>query len=339
MREILETLLTREGYQVRLASNAGRGPRAGADAAVRRGHRRHDDAGHGRHHRARRAQENRRRPAGADDHRVRVDRERDQRDEARRLRLHHQAVQERRGAGRAAQRAGAAPAGGGEPRAAPEPAGAPEPARRNHRPQPAHAPGLRPDHAGGAVAHHHPDQRRERHRQGAGGAGAAPEFDPRRSRLHHRQFRQPAARPARVEPVRPRQGRVHRRGLSEEGPVRARRQGHDLLRRDRQHSARDAGQAAARDPGARVHAPRRRRNDQGRRPHHRRDQRRSAPADGRGAVPRGSLLPAARDHRAAAGAARAEGRHSAADPAFPRSSTARRTTSRTSSWRPTRSTC
>ncbi len=152
-----------------------------------------------------------------------------------------------------------------------------------------------------------------------------------RSRVHHRQLRQPAAGSARVEPVRPRQGRVHRRGLPEEGAVRARRQGHDLLRRDRQHPARDAGQAAARHPGARVHAPRRRRDDQGRRPHHRRDQRRSAPDDGRGQVPRGPLLPPARHHRAAAGAARAQGRHPAAGRSTSSRSTARRTTRRTSS--------
>jgi DNA-binding NtrC family response regulator len=94
--------------------------------------------------------------------------------------------------------------------------------------------------------------------------------------------RQPAAGPARVDAVRPRQGRVHRRGLPEERAVRPRRQGQHLLRRDRQHPARDAGQAAARDPGARVHAPRRHGDDQGRRPHHRRDQRRPAADDGGG---------------------------------------------------------
>ena len=133
MREILETLLTREGYQVRLAVDRGGGARARALDAVRRGDRRRDDAGHGRRHRARRDPEDRRRPAGPDDHGVRVGRERDRRDEARRLRLHHQAVQERRGAGRPAQRAGAAPAGRREPRAPPEPAGARQPLRRDHR--------------------------------------------------------------------------------------------------------------------------------------------------------------------------------------------------------------
>ena len=139
-----------------------------------------------------------------------------------------------------------------------------------------------------------------------------------RSGVHHGELGQPAAGPPRVEPVRPREGRVHRRGLPEEGALRARRQGHDLLRRDRQHPARDAGQAPARHPGARVHAARRRRDHQGRRPHHRGDQRRPAPHDGRGEVPRGPLLPPARHHRAAAGAARAQGRHPAARAELPR---------------------
>ena len=56
-----------------------------------------------------------------------------------------------------------------------------------------------------------------------------------------------------------------------------------LLRRDRQRPARDAGQAAARHPGARLHAPGRDGDDQGRRAHHRRHQRRSAADDGGGA--------------------------------------------------------
>ena len=80
---------------------------------------------------------------------------------------------------------------------------------------------------------------------------------------------------------------------AQEGPVRAGRQGHALPRRDRRHPARDAGQAAARAAGARVQAPGRRRDDQGRRAHHRRHQPRPR-ARGRGAVPRGPLLPAQR---------------------------------------------
>ena len=135
--------------------------------------------------------------------------------------------------------------------------------------------------------------------------------------VRHGQFRQPAAGSARVDAVRPREGRVHRRGVSEEGPVRSRRQGQHLLRRDRQRAARDAGEAAARDPGARLHAPRRHGDDQGRRPHHRRDQRRPAADDGGRQVPRGSVLPPARHLDPAAAAARSQGRHPAAGAAFP----------------------
>ena len=128
-----------------------------------------------------------------------------------------------------------------------------------------------------------PHRRRERHRQGARGAGAPPELGARdRAFVTVNSGNLPpdllesnlfghvkGAFTGAVDP--------------KKGPVRAGRQGDDLPRRDRQHPARDAGQAAARDPGARVHAPRRRRDDQGRRAHHRRDQRRPPQDDGRGA--------------------------------------------------------
>ena len=71
--------------------------------------------------------------------------------------------------------------------------------------------GLRPDHAGGAEPHHDSDQRRERDRQGARGAGAPSELGPIRQGVHHRQLRHPAAGSSRVEPLRPREGRLHRR--------------------------------------------------------------------------------------------------------------------------------
>ena len=155
--------------------------------------------------------------------------------------------------------------------------------------------------------------------------------------VRHRQLGQPAARPARVHAVRPREGRVHRRALPEEGPLRSRRQGEHLLRRDGQRPARDAGEAAARDAGARVHAARRDGDDPGRRAHHRGDQHRPA-QDGRGrTLPRRPVLPPARHRDRAAAAARPHERHPAARAALPRRSTARRTASLASSCRPRRS--
>ena len=159
---------------------------------------------------------------------------------------------------------------------------------------------------------------RERHRQGTGGARVPSAFGAGRQGVRHRQLGQPAAGPARIEPVRPREGRVHRRGVPEEGPVRAGRQGHDLLRRDRQHPDRHAVQAAARDPGARVHAARRRGHHQGGRADHRGHQRRPARNDRAGKIPRGPVLPPERHHRRTAAAARSPRGHSAARAALPR---------------------
>ena len=111
MREILETLLTREGYDV---ASGLVGRREGLelaralpfDAAIvdimmpgMDGIATLDEL--------KRIDED---LAGPHDHRVRLGRERDRGDEARRVRLHHQAVQERRSARRRPQRDGAAPA-------------------------------------------------------------------------------------------------------------------------------------------------------------------------------------------------------------------------------------
>ena len=78
----------------------------------------------------------------------------------------------------------------------------------------AHPSGLRPDHPRGAEPRDGADSGRERHGQGAGGAGVPPAIGAIGQAVHHGQLRQPAARPARIESVRPRQGRVHRRHLS-----------------------------------------------------------------------------------------------------------------------------
>ena len=290
MREILETLLTREGYTVRLASSGAEGLELARampfDAAI-------VDImmpGIRRHRHARRAEAHRRGSRGAHHHRVRVGRERDFGDEGGRLRLHHQAVQERRSPRRRPQRDGAAAAGAREPQPAAEHPGALPQVREHHREEPADAAGVRPDYSGGAEPVDDSHAGRERHGQGAGGASHPRQLVPLGAPVRHRQLGESAAGSARVDAVRPREGRVHRRRVAQEGPVRSRGHRQHLLRRNRQCPARDAGQAAARHPGARFHAPGRPRHDQGGRPHHRGHQCRPEADDRRGPVPRGFVL-------------------------------------------------
>jgi hypothetical protein len=95
-----------------------------ASRRVRRRHRRRDDAGHGRHRALEELKKTGRRPAGGDDHGVRVGGDGDLGDEARRVRLHHQAVQERRSVVVVAQRRGAAALVAENTGASAEPAGA-----------------------------------------------------------------------------------------------------------------------------------------------------------------------------------------------------------------------
>ena len=89
------------------------------------------------------------------------------------------------------------------------------------------------------------------------------------------QLRRHPARPAGVEPLRAREGLVHRRGASDQaGPVHGGRGRHVLPRRGRRDAAGHAGQAAARAAGARDHPGRRHEADQDRLPPDRRHQRR-----------------------------------------------------------------
>ena len=78
----------------------------------------------------------------------------------------------------------------------------------------------------------------------------------------------------------------------------------------------NAGQAAARDPGARIHAPGRHGNDQGGRAHPGGLQRRAAPTGARRPFPRGSVSSPERDRAPPAAAARAPRRRSAAAGSF-----------------------
>ena len=91
-------------------------------------------------------------------------------------------------------------------------------------------------------------------------ARAMHEQSPRRARaVRHAELRGGAGGADRVRAVRPREGRVHRRGVAARRQVRAGASRHAVSRRDRRHAAGDAGQAAAR-------AGRRRGGARGRRP-------------------------------------------------------------------------
>ena len=106
-----------------------------------------------------------------------------------RVRLHHQAVQERRSARRRPQRDGAAASGQREPQPAAEHPGAVPQVREHHRQEPADAAGVRPDHPGGAEPIDDPHSGRERHRQGAGRARDPRELVAVRALVRDGQFR------------------------------------------------------------------------------------------------------------------------------------------------------
>ena len=223
----------------------------------------------------------------------------------------------------------AAPPGREPP--APHRAQGPGPLHRDRGQEPEDAPGLQPHLPGRALALHHP----------GGRARAAPGKElvakaihanspAGRQALRRGQLRKPAPRSPRVEPLRPREGCLHGGDLREEGALRAGRQGHALLRRDRQHSPRDPGQAAARDAGARVHAARRGGHRQGGRAGGGRHQRRPSALGRGGALPRRPLLPAQRDRRPAAPAPATQGGRARARAATSWRSTRRKTASR---WR------
>ena len=225
MREILETLLKGEGYSVRLAASGEEGIELARnipfDAAIvdvmmpgidgmttLESLKKLDDE-----------------LAVIMVTAYRIGGERHHRDEARSVRLHHQAVQERRGAGRHQERARAAAAGQREPHASAEHPGAVQPLRQHRRPRPGDAARIRPDHPGGAEPVDDPDSGRKRHGEGARRAGHSHAFAAEGPRVRHGQLRQPAARPPGIDALRPREGRVHRSRVSQERALRSRRQG------------------------------------------------------------------------------------------------------------------
>jgi CheY-like chemotaxis protein len=87
--------------------------------------------------------------------------------------------------------------------------------------------------------------RRERHRQGAGGPHAPRPQPAPRAPLRGVNCAGRAARPHRGRAVRLRAGRLHRGPAQARGALRRRRRGHPVPRRDRGDAARGPGQAAA----------------------------------------------------------------------------------------------
>ena len=159
--------------------------------------------------------------------------DRHQGDGARRLRLRHQAVRDRRPArhpeaglrARRHEQRGL----GAAPRARQERGRA----RAHRRQLEADAGGLQAHRQGGRLGRDRPHHRRVRHRQGAGGGGAASGKQAQPASAREGQLRGAAGDAARDRAVRPREGLVHRRDDDAQGPLRDRQQGHDLPRRDR----------------------------------------------------------------------------------------------------------
>ena len=101
------------------------------------------------------------------------------------------------------------------------------------------------------------DHRQFRHRQGSAGALRPQPLEPRQEAVDLRQLRRDPRNAAGIRAVRPREGRLHRRGGAPDRQVRGGQWRHAVARRDLRDGRAAAGQAVARHPGAR-HRPRRR---------------------------------------------------------------------------------
>ena len=232
--------------------------------------------------------------------------ERHGRRRARARRRHEPRVPARRGGPRARRRAGRgrrARRGG----AAARPGARGRPAVRGGRGLPVGAHGARRRGRAprGTGRQQHPRHGRDRDRQGGRRERHPPAQRARREAVREGQLRGVPRDAARERAVRTRAGRVHGCRPPPRGPLRARRRGHALPRRDRRDGAERAGEAPARPAGAPVHAPRRDAPGERGRADHRRDEPR--PRGGRRGrdVPGRPLLPPERDPSGAPAAPRA----------------------------------
>ncbi len=166
-----------------------------------------------------------------------------------RLRLHREAArgapaQDRAGAG---AREEGDHARGAAPAAAPRRAG---PRRRRDRLGAGHAEGLRAGEEGLPVHRERGHQRRERHRQGGGGARHPQPVPAQGQALHRPQLLGHPGHPHRVRAVRLRARRLHRRRAAPARKLRDGARRHALPGRDRRPPPRAAGQVPAGAGGA-----------------------------------------------------------------------------------------
>jgi hypothetical protein len=189
--------------------------------------------------------------------------------------------------------------------------------RRDHRRLGGDAADLRAAREGRAQRPDLPDHRRDRHRQGDGGAGDPQHLEPQDQAVRRARLRLDPEGADRVDPVRPREGQLHRRDRSAPRLLRAGPGRHDLPRRDRRARHRAPAEVAAGARAARDQAGRRRSHGQGRRPGPGRDQPRPARGGQPRRLPRRSVLPPERDPRRAAADARAPRGHPRAGQPLP----------------------
>ena len=135
------------------------------------------------------------------------------------------------------------------------------------------------------------DHRRIRHRQGSAGALRPHPLEPRQEAVRLDQLRGDPRTPAGIRTVRPREGRVHRRGRAPHRQVRGSHRRHAAARRNLRNGRAAAGQTAARDPGTRDRPRRRHQAGAGRYPHHRHLEPQSGRRRARRHLPRGPAVP------------------------------------------------
>ena len=131
---------------------------------------------------------------------------------------------------------------------------------------------LRTAQKAAASTHSGADRRRIRRRQGIVRPRHPWQRRTQGEAVRRRQLRRHPRQSRGVDPVRPREGRLHRRHRTPHGQIRRSLRRHAVSRRSRRIAAGGAGETAARAAGRRGRGGRRAQAGQGRRPHHFRDQ-------------------------------------------------------------------